>query len=64
MKTYHSEYIRNAIIKNGIKKKEISENTGIDMPELSNFIHGKRPLPLYKVEKIMNELKIILTIKK
>lgn len=36
----------------------------LDMLELSNFIHGKRPLPLYKVEKIMNELKIILVCKK
>ncbi len=64
MKTLHSEFIKNEIKNKGILKKHLSEKTGIDMPELSNFIHGKRPLPLYKIEKLMKELDIILDCKK
>ena len=63
MKTYHSEFIKDTIEKKGILKKHLSQKTGIEMPEISNFIHGKRPLPLHKIEKLMKELDIFLDCK-
>jgi transcriptional regulator with XRE-family HTH domain len=51
-----SEQLRQAIRDDGRSLSELARRTGLDVPRLSRFVHGRRRLTLAAVDALAQEL--------
>ena len=60
METKHSKLMLETIKNNKISQAWLSRKTNIGISEINSFIHGKKSMPLYKIEMLMDLIGIEL----